>query len=227
MGFVNVGSRTPRQARRRWTGAWMAATDCAGAHRLFSIWSISLNKTCYYPAMLNKELAMGKQRVTGSYEVTAVGGEQVRAFLPRPLPPDPPLDLSGRRQRLLEEALLSLGRLDSVLPCCRIPSSSSMPMCVRKPSSRPRSRARSRRSPICSSSSWRPRQACPSMTWWTVELRCRAAARPGRLASPWRGSLGCLGRVPPSIGGPGRVWPTLPRHRCRGRMHGPAGAFPS
>lgn len=57
---------------------------------------------------------MGKHRLTGSYEVTAVGGEQVRAFLPRPLPPDPPLDLSGRRQRLLEEALLSLGRLDSV-----------------------------------------------------------------------------------------------------------------
>jgi len=52
--------------------------------------------------------------LTGRYEVTSVGGEQVRAFLPRPLPPDPPLELSSARQRLLERATLALGRLDSV-----------------------------------------------------------------------------------------------------------------
>lgn len=38
----------------------------------------------------------------------------MRAFVPAPLPPDPPLDLSGARQRLLERALLACGRLDGV-----------------------------------------------------------------------------------------------------------------
>jgi hypothetical protein len=38
----------------------------------------------------------------------------VRAFIPHPLPPEPPLDLSGTRQRLLERATLALGRLDSI-----------------------------------------------------------------------------------------------------------------
>jgi Fic family protein len=42
------------------------------------------------------------------------GRETVRAFVPFPLPPEPPLDLSGNRQRLLERATLALGRLDSV-----------------------------------------------------------------------------------------------------------------
>lgn len=51
---------------------------------------------------------------SGSYETTALGGETVRAFVPFPLPPAPPLELSGHRQRLLERASLALGRLDSV-----------------------------------------------------------------------------------------------------------------
>jgi Fic family protein len=38
----------------------------------------------------------------------------VHAFVPDPLPPDPPLDLTGARQRLLEGALLACGRLDGV-----------------------------------------------------------------------------------------------------------------
>lgn len=52
--------------------------------------------------------------LTGQYEVTAVGGEQVRAFVPSPLPPEPPLELFHARQQLLERATLALGRLDSV-----------------------------------------------------------------------------------------------------------------
>jgi Fic family protein len=55
-----------------------------------------------------------KRGVTGRYAVTRVGGEQVRAFVPRPLPPDPPVVLDGTRQLLLEQALLALGRLDSI-----------------------------------------------------------------------------------------------------------------
>ena len=49
---------------------------------------------------------------TGSYEVTTFGDEQVRAFVPASLPPQPPVDLSGM-QPALERAILALGRLDS------------------------------------------------------------------------------------------------------------------
>jgi Fic family protein len=51
---------------------------------------------------------------TGRFDVTRIGGEDVRAFLPDPLPPQPPLELGGTRQRLLERAVLALGRLDSI-----------------------------------------------------------------------------------------------------------------
>ena len=52
--------------------------------------------------------------MAGRFEVTAVGGERVQAFVPSPLPPQPPLDFTGGRQRLLEAALLACGRLDAV-----------------------------------------------------------------------------------------------------------------
>jgi Fic family protein len=51
---------------------------------------------------------------TGRFDVTRIGGEDVRAFLPDPLPPQPPLELGGARQRLLERSILALGRLDSI-----------------------------------------------------------------------------------------------------------------
>jgi Fic family protein len=51
---------------------------------------------------------------TGRYEETAVGGERVRAFVPAPLPPEPPVAFQGDLQRTLESAVLSLGRLDGV-----------------------------------------------------------------------------------------------------------------
>ena len=52
--------------------------------------------------------------VTGQYISSIAGGENVRAFVPNPLPPLPPLDLNDARQALLERATLALGRLDSV-----------------------------------------------------------------------------------------------------------------
>lgn len=55
-----------------------------------------------------------KRGATGHYEVTAVGGETVRAFIPAPLPPIPPLTFEGDLQRALELAVLALGRLDGV-----------------------------------------------------------------------------------------------------------------
>lgn len=51
---------------------------------------------------------------TGRYEITAVGGDRVQAFVPAPLPPEPRLVLDGPLQQQLERALLALGRLDSL-----------------------------------------------------------------------------------------------------------------
>jgi Fic family protein len=51
---------------------------------------------------------------TGRYDNAIAGGEQVRAFVPHPLPPIPRLELNGGRQQLLERATLAIGRLDSV-----------------------------------------------------------------------------------------------------------------
>ena len=51
---------------------------------------------------------------SGRYEVTSIGGEHVRAFVPAPLPPKPNLVLDGSLQQMLETAVLALGRLDGV-----------------------------------------------------------------------------------------------------------------
>lgn len=55
-----------------------------------------------------------KRGVTGRYAVSTLAGERVRAFVPEPLPPDPPLRIDGALQRQLDDALLALGRLDGV-----------------------------------------------------------------------------------------------------------------
>jgi Fic family protein len=55
-----------------------------------------------------------KRGTTGTYEQTSVGGEVVRAFVPNPLPPDPPLQLDGALRDHLDSALVELGRLDGV-----------------------------------------------------------------------------------------------------------------
>ena len=51
---------------------------------------------------------------TGRFEVASTAGEVVRAFIPTPLPPVPPLNLTGQRQKRLEAALLACGRLDGI-----------------------------------------------------------------------------------------------------------------
>lgn len=58
--------------------------------------------------------------LTGHYiPIATVGSEKCRAFIPDPLPPNPPLEINVEIQDLLEKATLSLGRLDgltTVLP---------------------------------------------------------------------------------------------------------------
>lgn len=55
-----------------------------------------------------------KRGLTGHYQTNAIGGETIRAFVPAPLPPQPPLEMTDQRQRLLERATVALGRLDSI-----------------------------------------------------------------------------------------------------------------
>ncbi|MCU0506014.1 MAG: Fic family protein [Chloroflexi bacterium] len=55
-----------------------------------------------------------KRGPTGHDVVTIESGEAVRAFRPDDLPPRPPIEWTGERQRLLERATLALGRLDAV-----------------------------------------------------------------------------------------------------------------
>lgn len=50
----------------------------------------------------------------GAYVTTRVAGETVRAFVPSPLPPDPPLTITPHLQDLIEKANRGLGRLDGV-----------------------------------------------------------------------------------------------------------------
>jgi Fic family protein len=55
-----------------------------------------------------------RRGATGHYEDTSTAGETVRAFVPAPLPPEPPLALDATLQALHERALLACGRLDGV-----------------------------------------------------------------------------------------------------------------
>lgn len=51
---------------------------------------------------------------TGRYETLHGGDEPVRAFIPAPLPPDPPLRMDGPLQQALEKSVLALGQLDGI-----------------------------------------------------------------------------------------------------------------
>ncbi len=55
-----------------------------------------------------------KREATGHVEITSTAGEPVRAFVPEPLPPQPPLDLGRLGLALKDRALLACGRLDGV-----------------------------------------------------------------------------------------------------------------
>lgn len=57
----------------------------------------------------NTKEAQGVRARAGTYRRQPTG---YLAFVPAPLPPEPPVDLSGRLQGLLSEANLALGRLD-------------------------------------------------------------------------------------------------------------------
>ncbi len=57
---------------------------------------------------------MASKRVPGTYITNTLSSEPFRSFIPKPLPPDPPLNLSGEHYALLDKATLALGRLDGL-----------------------------------------------------------------------------------------------------------------
>ena len=54
-----------------------------------------------------------KRNVTGQYIPVSTVGEMVKAFIPAPLPPNPPLSFDSLLQEVSNKAHIALGRLDS------------------------------------------------------------------------------------------------------------------
>ncbi len=59
-------------------------------------------------------MTSSKRQRPGTYITTSAGGEDVDAYLPKPLPPEPALALGAEGQDLLERANRGLGRLDGL-----------------------------------------------------------------------------------------------------------------
>lgn len=55
-----------------------------------------------------------RRNLQGKYITTSTTGEQVEAFVPNPLPPNPQIEWSPKLRNKFDQALLALGRLDSV-----------------------------------------------------------------------------------------------------------------
>jgi len=55
-----------------------------------------------------------KRELQGRYVTISTVGEKAQAFVPAPLPPRPPIDWTPELRRKFDQALLALGRLDSV-----------------------------------------------------------------------------------------------------------------
>ncbi len=54
------------------------------------------------------------RELQGHYKIISTAGEKVQAFIPSPLPPIPPIEWSSELREKFDQALLALGRLDSV-----------------------------------------------------------------------------------------------------------------
>ncbi len=55
-----------------------------------------------------------KRTLQGKYITSSTAGESVQAFVPTPLPPDPPIDWTPQLRNSFDQALLAIGRLNSV-----------------------------------------------------------------------------------------------------------------
>jgi Fic family protein len=55
-----------------------------------------------------------KRKLQGQYVTISTVGEKARAFVPAPLPPSPPIEWAPDLRNKFDQALLALGRLDSI-----------------------------------------------------------------------------------------------------------------
>ena len=55
-----------------------------------------------------------KRELQGRYVTISTAGEKTKAFVPAPLPPRPPIEWTPELRNKFDQALLALGRLDSV-----------------------------------------------------------------------------------------------------------------
>ncbi len=55
-----------------------------------------------------------ERSLQGYYSVVSTAGEKVKAFIPNPLPPKPPIEWTPALREKYDQALMALGRLDSV-----------------------------------------------------------------------------------------------------------------
>ena len=55
-----------------------------------------------------------KRKLQGQYVTISTVGEKARAFIPEPLPPNPPIEWAPDLRSKFDQALLALGRLDSI-----------------------------------------------------------------------------------------------------------------
>jgi Fic family protein len=55
-----------------------------------------------------------KRTIQGEYVLTTTSGEKVKAFVPFPLPPAPPINWGAHLHEKFDQALIALGRLDSL-----------------------------------------------------------------------------------------------------------------
>jgi Fic family protein len=64
-----------------------------------------------------------ERSLTGHYVASIAGGVSCQAFVPQPLPPQPPLQFDNKLQGRINQAMLALGRLDAIstlLPDARL-----------------------------------------------------------------------------------------------------------
>src|SRR5712692_646235 len=57
---------------------------------------------------------MASIRASGTYITNSLSSESFQSFVPKPLPPDPPLNFDAEHYVLLDKATLALGRLDGL-----------------------------------------------------------------------------------------------------------------
>src|SRR5688572_666365 len=55
-----------------------------------------------------------RRATTGHYVTVSSSGESFRAYVPEPLPPDPPVVWSAALRKRFDAALVALGRLDAI-----------------------------------------------------------------------------------------------------------------